>query len=106
MGRGSNISAMNSFEGGMVSDLHVGSSPSNTVTNALTWSLSPWVKPVYFSKYKRAEACIRSSEFYDGNKKPVHPLGIKINNILHTFLLVPLEETVLCYRRYRYFSKP
>jgi hypothetical protein len=35
MGRGSNISAMNSFEGGMVSDLHVGSSPSNTVTNAL-----------------------------------------------------------------------
>jgi hypothetical protein len=30
MGRGSNISAMKSFEGGMVSDLHVGSSPSNT----------------------------------------------------------------------------
>jgi hypothetical protein len=46
-------SAMNSFEGGMVSDLHVGSSPSNTVTNALTWSLSPWVKTSIFSKYKR-----------------------------------------------------
>jgi hypothetical protein len=39
MGRGSNISAMNSFEGGMVSDLHVGSSPSNTVTNALNMEL-------------------------------------------------------------------
>jgi hypothetical protein len=38
-GRGSNISAMNSFEGGMVSDLHVGSSPSNTVTNALNMEL-------------------------------------------------------------------
>jgi hypothetical protein len=38
MGRGSNISAMNSFEGGMV-DLHVGSSPSNTVTNALNMEL-------------------------------------------------------------------
>jgi tRNA A37 threonylcarbamoyltransferase TsaD len=36
---GSNISAMNSFEGGMVSDLHVGSSPSNTVTNALNMEL-------------------------------------------------------------------
>jgi hypothetical protein len=30
---------MNSFEGGMVSDLHVGSSPSNTVTNALNMEL-------------------------------------------------------------------
>jgi hypothetical protein len=79
MGRGSNISAMNSFEGGMVSDLHVGSSPSNTVTNALNMELITVGENHIFSKYKRAEACIRSSEFYDGNKKPVH-LGIKINN--------------------------
>jgi hypothetical protein len=64
MGRGSNISAMNSFEGGMVSDLHVGSSPSNTVTNALNMELITVVKTSIFSKYKRAEACIRSSEFY------------------------------------------
>jgi hypothetical protein len=48
-GRGSNISAMNSFEGGMVSDLHVGSSPSNTVTNALNME-SPWVKTSIFFK--------------------------------------------------------
>jgi hypothetical protein len=38
MGRGSNISAMNSFEEEW-SDLHVGSSPSNTVTNALNMEL-------------------------------------------------------------------
>jgi hypothetical protein len=39
------------------------------------------VKTSIFSKYKRAEACIRSSEFYDGNKKRRFiPLGIKINN--------------------------
>jgi hypothetical protein len=38
------------------------------------------VKTSIFSKYKR-EACIRSSEFYDGNKKRRFiPLGIKINN--------------------------
>jgi hypothetical protein len=62
-------SAMNSFEGGMVSDLHVGSSPSNTVTNALTWSLSPWVKTSIFSKYKRQKHVLDLPEFYDGNKK-------------------------------------
>jgi energy-converting hydrogenase Eha subunit E len=43
---------MNSFEGGMVSDLHVGSSPSNTVTNALNMELITVGEPVYFSKYK------------------------------------------------------
>jgi hypothetical protein len=52
-----------------VSDLHVGSSPSNTVTNALNMELITVGENQYFSKYKRAEACIRSSEFYDGNKK-------------------------------------
>jgi hypothetical protein len=51
------------------------------------------VKTSIFSKYKRAEACIRSSEFYDGNKKRQFiPLGIKINNNMHTFLLVPLRR--------------
>jgi hypothetical protein len=50
MGRGSNISAMNSFEGGMVSDLHVGSSPSNTVTNALNMELITGVKTSIFFK--------------------------------------------------------
>jgi hypothetical protein len=60
MGRGSNISAMNSFEEEWCVDLHVGSSPSNTVTNALNIDLSPWVKTVYFQNI-RAEACIRSS---------------------------------------------
>jgi hypothetical protein len=52
----------------MVSDLHVGST-SNTVTNALNMELITVGENQYFSKYKRAEACIRSSEFYDGNKK-------------------------------------
>jgi hypothetical protein len=69
---------MNSFEGGMVSDLHVGSSPSNTVTNALNMELITVGKTSI--KYKRAEACIRSSRFYDGNKRRFIPLGIKINN--------------------------
>jgi energy-converting hydrogenase Eha subunit E len=35
-----------------VSDLHVGSSPSNTVTNALNMELITVGEPVYFSKYK------------------------------------------------------
>jgi hypothetical protein len=76
MGRGSNI-AMNSFEGGMVSDLH-GSSPKWLLT-LLTWSLSPWVKTSIFQNIK-AEACIRSSEFYDRQEASVHSLRIKINN--------------------------
>jgi hypothetical protein len=106
MGRGSNISAMNSFEGGMVSDLHVGSSPSNTVTNALNMELITVGENQYiFQNIKGQKHVLDLPEFYDGNKKPVHSLGIKINNN-NTFLLVPLEETVLCYRRYRYFSKP
>jgi hypothetical protein len=71
---------MNSFEGGMVSDLHVGSSPSNTVTNALNMELITVGENQYIFKYKRAEACIRSSRFYDGNKRRFIPLGIKINN--------------------------
>jgi hypothetical protein len=41
------------------------------------------VKTSIFSKYKRAEACIRSSEFYDGNKKPVHSLRNINNNIAY-----------------------
>jgi hypothetical protein len=53
--------AMNSFEGGMVSDLQ--DPASNTVTNALNMELITVGKPVYFSKYKRAEARIRSSRF-------------------------------------------
>jgi hypothetical protein len=51
MGRGSNISAMNSFEGGM-SDLHVGSSPSNTVTNALNMELITVGENQYFQNKK------------------------------------------------------
>jgi hypothetical protein len=51
MGRGSNISAMNSFEGGM-SDLHVGSSPSNTVTNALNMELITVGENQYFQNIK------------------------------------------------------
>jgi energy-converting hydrogenase Eha subunit E len=43
----------------MVSDLHVGS--SHTVTNALNMELITVGKTSIFSKYKRAEACIRSS---------------------------------------------
>jgi hypothetical protein len=38
------------------------------------------VKTSIFSKYKRAEACIRSSGFMTATKAPVHSLGIKINN--------------------------
>jgi hypothetical protein len=64
------------------------------------------VKPVYFSKIKGQKHVLDLPEFYDGNKKPVHSLRNKDITILHTFLLVPLEETVLCYRRYRYFSSP
>jgi hypothetical protein len=41
------------------------------------------VKTSIFSKYKRAEACIRSSGFYDGNKKPVHSLRNINNNIAY-----------------------
>jgi hypothetical protein len=58
---------MNLFEGGMVSDLHVGSSPSNTVTNALNMELITGENQYIFQNI--TEACIRSSEFYDGNKK-------------------------------------
>jgi hypothetical protein len=38
------------------------------------------VKTSIFSKYKRAEACIRSSDFMLTQEAPVHSLGIKINN--------------------------
>jgi hypothetical protein len=54
---GRNISAMNSFEGGWC--------PFVIQINYLSyfllyWSLSaPWVKTSIFSKYKRAEACIK-----------------------------------------------
>jgi hypothetical protein len=78
---------MNSFEGGMV-DLHVGSSPSNTVTNALNMELITVGENQYIFQNIKGQKHIRSSEFYDGNKKPVHPLGIKINNIAY-ILLVP-----------------
>jgi hypothetical protein len=64
---------MNSFEGGMVSDLHVGSSPSNTVTNALNMELITVGENQYIFQNIKAEACIRSSEFYDGNKKRSFP---------------------------------
>jgi hypothetical protein len=82
MGRGSNISAMNSFEGGMVSDLHVGSSPSNTVTNALNMELITVGENQYiFQNIKGQKHVLDLPEFYDGNKKRRFiPLGIKINN--------------------------
>jgi hypothetical protein len=74
MGRGSNI-AMNSFEGGMVSDLHVGSSPSNTVTNALNMELITVGENQYiFQNIKGQKHVLDLPEFYDGNKKPVHSL--------------------------------
>jgi hypothetical protein len=54
------------------------------------------VKTSIFSKYKRAEACIRSSEFYDGNKKRRFiPLGIKINNIAYILVGAFRDGTLL-----------
>jgi hypothetical protein len=94
MGRGSNISAMNSFEGGMVSDLHVGSSPSNTVTNALNMELITGENQYIFQNIK-GKHVLDLPSFMTATRSRFIPLGIKINNILHTFLLVPLEETVL-----------
>jgi hypothetical protein len=59
----------------------------------------------YIFQNIKGQKYIRSSEFYDGNKKRRFILlGIKINNI--AYILVGALETVLCYRRYRYFPSP
>ena len=39
MAQGPNISASNSFEGGLVADLHILTSPSNTVIDSLNMEL-------------------------------------------------------------------
>jgi hypothetical protein len=81
MGRGSNISAMNSFEGGMVSDLHVGSSPSNTVTNALNMELITVGENQYiFQNIKGQKHVLDLPSFMTATRSRFIPLGIKINN--------------------------
>jgi hypothetical protein len=91
MSKGSNISAINTFEGGLVTDLHVGTSPANTVTHAMNMELiSVGDNQYVFQNIKGNKKVVTFPEYTNTkeNKKwPFIPLGVKVNNNIAYILL-------------------
>lgn len=86
-----NLSSTNTFEGGLVADLHVLSSPSNTVTHALNMELVTIGENQYiFQNIKGNKLTLTFPQFEDPAthvKYQYIPLGVKsLNNIAYILL--------------------
>ena len=84
MAKGNSTSAINSFEGGMVSDLHVLTSPSNTVTHALNMELVTVGDNQYIFQNIKGNKKVVDLPTYlhipDGVTYQFVPVGMKVSN--------------------------
>jgi len=89
MSKGNSISAINTFEGGLVTDLHVGTSPANTVTHAMNMELiSVGDNQYVFQNIKGNKKVVTFPDYMQGDqKRPFIPLGVKVNNNIAYILL-------------------
>ena len=77
------ITAQNSFEGGLVADLHVMASPINTVRHALNMELVTIGEDQYiYQNIRGSKSITEIGPDYekDGKKYPFTPLGVKVHN--------------------------
>lgn len=95
MAKSNNLSAINSFEGGLVTDLFIGMSPSNTVTHALNMELITMGGDQYvFQNIKGNKHVLDFPVHTDifGAKYQFIPLGLKVSNNIAYILLGAFKD--------------